>query len=86
MRSRRRPGSGSISLSAGTIASADGWLGRAQRLLDAATRDSVEQGYLMIPAVFRHEAAGDFEAAAALAGEAAAIAERFGDPDGLRCA
>jgi DNA-binding CsgD family transcriptional regulator len=65
----------------GAIAPANGWLGRAQRLLDSAPGDSVEQGYLMIPAVFRHEAAGEFEAAAALAAEAAAVAERFGDRD-----
>jgi ATP/maltotriose-dependent transcriptional regulator MalT len=65
----------------GAIGPANGWLGRAQRLLDSQPGDSVEHGYLMIPAVFRHEAAGDFEAAAALAGEAAAVAERFGDRD-----
>jgi DNA-binding CsgD family transcriptional regulator len=65
----------------GVIAPASGWLGRAQRLLDQQPGDSVEQGYLMIPAVFRLEAGGDFEAAAALAGEAAAVAERFGDRD-----
>lgn len=65
----------------GVIAPANGWLGRAQRLLDSQPGDSVEQGYLMIPAAFRHEAAGEFEAAAALAGEAAAVAERFGDRD-----
>ena len=65
----------------GAIAPANGWLGRAQRLLDRQPGDSVEHGYLMIPAVFRLEAGGDFEAAAALAGEAAAVAERFGDRD-----
>jgi ATP/maltotriose-dependent transcriptional regulator MalT len=65
----------------GATAPADGWLGRARRLLDRQPGKSVEQGYLMIPAVFRLEAAGDFEAAAALAGEAAAVAERFGDRD-----
>jgi DNA-binding CsgD family transcriptional regulator len=65
----------------GAIAPANGWLGRAKRLLDREPGDSVEHGYLMIPSVFRHEAAGDFEAAAALAGEAAAVAERFGDRD-----
>ncbi len=31
--------------------------------------------------MFRHEAAGDFEAAAAVAADAAAVGERFGDPD-----
>ena len=41
--------------------------------------EAAEHGYLLIPHVFRHEAAGDFEAAAAVAGEAAAIGERFGD-------
>jgi DNA-binding CsgD family transcriptional regulator len=65
----------------GAVGPANGWLGRAQRLLDRQPGDSVEQGYLMIPEVFRHEAAGDFEAAAVLAGEAAAVAERFGDRD-----
>ena len=49
----------------GVIAPANGWLGRAQRLLDRQPGDSVEHGYLMIPAVFRLEAGGDFEAAAA---------------------
>lgn len=63
------------------IAPANGWLGVAQRLLDRQPGDSVEQGYLMIPGAFRLEAAGDFEAAATLAGEAAAVAERFGDRD-----
>jgi ATP/maltotriose-dependent transcriptional regulator MalT len=65
----------------GATAPANGWLGRARRLLDGQPGDSVEHGYLMIPTVFRHEAAGEFEEAAALAGEAAVVAERFGDRD-----
>ncbi|HEY7604904.1 MAG TPA: LuxR C-terminal-related transcriptional regulator [Gaiellaceae bacterium] len=65
----------------GVMAPASGWLGRAQRLLDQLPGDSAEQGYLMIPGVFQLEAAGDFEGAAAVAGEAAALAERFGDRD-----
>ena len=40
----------------------------------------------MIPLVFRLEAGGDFEAAAAVAGEAAAVGERFGDRDLLAIA
>ena len=44
-------------------------------------RDRVERGYLLLPLVFEQEAGGDLEAAAATAGEAAAIGERFGDPD-----
>lgn len=65
------------------IGPASGWLGRAQRILDREEAESVEHGYLLMPLVFQHEAAGDFEAAAAVAGEAAGIAERFGDPDGF---
>ena len=64
-------------------AQASGWLGRAQRLLDGEKQDAVEHGYLLMPLVFQHEAAGEFETAARLAGEAAAIAERFGDADGF---
>ena len=65
----------------GEVGRASGWLGRAQRLVDREGRDCVEQGYLLIPVVFQHEAAADFEAAAATAAEAAAIGERFGDRD-----
>ena len=65
----------------GEMGSAGGWLGRAQRLLDQEKEHGVERGYLLIPAVFQQEAAGDFEGAAATAGEVAAIAERFGDSD-----
>ena len=43
--------------------------------------ECVERGYLLIPLMFRHEAAGDLEAAAAVAADAAAIGERFGDRD-----
>jgi DNA-binding CsgD family transcriptional regulator len=65
----------------GAIGPASGWFGRAQRLLDQEPGESAEHGYLLIPLVFRHEAAGDFEAAAAVAADAAAIGERFGDGD-----
>ena len=65
----------------GAVGPAGGWLGRAQRLLENGPDDTPEHGYLMIPLVFRHEAAGDFEAAAAVAGQAAAIGARFGDGD-----
>ena len=66
--------------SRGQIGPATGWLGRAQRLLDPAG-ECAERGYLLLPGVFGHEAAGDFAAAAAVAGEAVRIAERFGDRD-----
>jgi ATP/maltotriose-dependent transcriptional regulator MalT len=65
----------------GAIGPASGWLGRAQRLLEQEPGESVEHGYLLIPLVFRHEAAEEFEEAAAVAGRAAAIGERFGDRD-----
>ena len=65
----------------GLVGPATGWLGRAQRLLEQEPGESPEQGYLLLPLVFRHEAAGELEKAAAVAGEAAAIGERFGDAD-----
>jgi len=67
--------------SRGEIGRASGWLSRAQRLLDDCGGDRVERGYLLLPVVFEHESSGDLEAAAATAGEAAAIGERFGDSD-----
>src|SRR5918912_756175 len=58
-----------------------GWLGRAQRLVEREGRECVEQGYLKLPLMFQQEAAGDYEAAAAIAAEAAEIGERFRDAD-----
>ena len=63
------------------VGPATGWIARAQRLVDREDRECVERGYLLIPAMFRHEAAGDLQAAAAVAGEALAIGDRFGDRD-----
>jgi DNA-binding CsgD family transcriptional regulator len=63
----------------GEAGRAGGWLARSQRLADA--HDCVERGYLMMPAVHRHMAEGDNAAAVALAIEAAAIGDRFGDAD-----
>jgi DNA-binding CsgD family transcriptional regulator len=60
---------------------ATGWLGRAQRLVEREEDDCVEQGYVQLAGVFRHAAAGDWDAAYATAGGAAAIGERFGEPD-----
>jgi hypothetical protein len=67
--------------SRGDAGRAGGWLGRAQRLLEEHGADRVERGYLLLPLVFEQEASGDLGGAAATAGEAAAIGERFGDPD-----
>jgi len=70
----------------GEMGRAGGWLGRARRLVDREGRECVEQGYLLVPRMFEHEAMGDLSAAIATAGEAAAIAERFGDADLLALA
>ena len=63
----------------GAIGPAGGWLARAQRLIEDEPEETVEHGYLLLPAMFRKEAEGDFLAAAAIAGEAAAIGKRLGD-------
>jgi DNA-binding CsgD family transcriptional regulator len=65
----------------GEVGGATGWLGRAQRLLEQEGRDCAEQGYLLLPVVFQHEATGDYAAAAASAASAAEIGQRFGDLD-----
>jgi DNA-binding CsgD family transcriptional regulator len=65
----------------GELGRAGGWLGRAERLLDREPTDCVERGYLLIARVSEHGAHGEPERAAAAAAEAAAIGERFGDPD-----
>lgn len=64
---------------------ASGWFGRAQRLVEAAG-DCVEQGYLLLPTIMRHEATGEYEAAAAVAADAIEIAQRFGEADLLALA
>ena len=70
----------------GEMAQASGWLATAQRLLEREERDVPERGYLLMPRVFQHEWAGEYAAAAGVAGEAVAMAERFGDPDGFALA
>jgi DNA-binding CsgD family transcriptional regulator len=65
----------------GEMGAATGWLGRAQRLLEREQGECVEQGYLLMPVVFQHEAEGDWEGASATAAAAAETAQRFGDAD-----
>jgi DNA-binding CsgD family transcriptional regulator len=60
---------------------AGGWLGRAERLLHREATDCVEHGYLLILRGTEYEIDGDLERLAATAAEAAALGERFGDPD-----
>ena len=65
----------------GEMGQATGWLGRAQRLVEREEPECVERGYVRLAGVFRHAAAGDWDAAYTTAAEAAAIGERFGEPD-----
>jgi DNA-binding CsgD family transcriptional regulator len=65
----------------GEIGRGTGWLGRARRLVEREGRECVEQGNLLLPLMFQQEAAGEYEAAAATAADAAEIGERFRDAD-----
>jgi hypothetical protein len=65
----------------GEMGPATGWLGRAQRLVEREEDDCVERGYLLVAGVLRHSAAGDWDAAYAMAADAAAIGERFDESD-----
>jgi ATP/maltotriose-dependent transcriptional regulator MalT len=69
----------------GDMGPASGWLGRAHRLLEGEG-ECAEQGYLLMPVAFQHEAEGDYEGAAATAAAAAELGERFGDRDGFALA
>jgi DNA-binding CsgD family transcriptional regulator len=65
----------------GEAARGSGWFGRAERLLELEGGDCVERGYLLLPIVLQHKAAGDHEAARVTAAAAAEIGERFRDSD-----
>jgi DNA-binding CsgD family transcriptional regulator/tetratricopeptide (TPR) repeat protein len=65
----------------GEIGPGGGWFGRAQRLVERAGRDCVEQGYLLIPAAFQSTELGDLDGAYAAAAGAGEIGERFHDAD-----
>jgi DNA-binding NarL/FixJ family response regulator len=75
---------GLILLLRGEAGPATGWLARAGRLLER--RHCAEQGYLLLPVAEEHLAGGDHKAAYATASNAAAIGDRFGDPDLIACA
>ncbi len=72
---------GVTSATRGEIGRAGGWFGRAQRLVDAAGVDCVEQGYLLMPGALRRESEGDPQGAYEVASQAAEVGERFNDPD-----
>ena len=65
----------------GEIGGSTGWNSRAQRLVDRAGRDSVEQGYLVLADGFAQAMESDWEAALATTRASAEIAERHGDAD-----
>jgi DNA-binding CsgD family transcriptional regulator len=65
----------------GDTARATGWFARGHRLVALAGDDCVARGYLRLPAVHELVLAGDHEAASAVALEAGAVGERFGDRD-----
>ncbi|HLN75459.1 MAG TPA: tetratricopeptide repeat protein, partial [Nocardioidaceae bacterium] len=71
-----------LALLRGDVAHSTGWLARTQRLLDERQVACVEQGYLLIVVGLsemwqEHDAQAAYETFS----KAAAIAERFGDPD-----
>jgi ATP/maltotriose-dependent transcriptional regulator MalT len=65
----------------GAVGPARGWLARAQRLLEDVPEETAVHGYALLPVMFRNESAGDLEAAAAVAAEAASIGKRHHDPE-----
>jgi ATP/maltotriose-dependent transcriptional regulator MalT len=67
-----------VLMTGGEFARAGGWLARARRLVDDEG-DCAEQGHLLVPEAFQHAYAGDWPSAYAIAGQAAAIGDRFAD-------
>ncbi len=67
--------------SRGMLAEASGWIERGRRILEALDEPCVEQGYLLMPGVFRHAMASEWQEVAVVASEAADIGRQFGDLD-----
>ena len=65
----------------GYMAQANGWLRRAQSLVEEDGLDCAATGYLLIPALLGALGDGNPSAARDMAVEARAIASRLGDPD-----
>jgi DNA-binding CsgD family transcriptional regulator len=70
----------------GEFGPATGWFGRARRTIDRQDGDCAEEGYLLLPLVEQHLAARAADQAWDVAARAAAIGERFMDPDLVACA
>jgi DNA-binding CsgD family transcriptional regulator len=65
----------------GEASRASGWHARAERVIERAGPECVEQGYLLIGVVRRNFMAGNYPAAHEAASAAEQIAQRFGDAD-----
>jgi DNA-binding NarL/FixJ family response regulator len=65
----------------GETARSSGWIARAERLVDGAGGDTVEQGYLLFPQALRAIREDDAATAHRLFSEMAGTGERFGDPE-----
>ena len=65
----------------GELGPAEGWLGRAQRLLDEGDADCVERGFLTVAHGHGLLEAGEAGAAWAAGADAVAAAQRFGNRD-----
>jgi ATP/maltotriose-dependent transcriptional regulator MalT len=63
------------------FAPAEGWFGRAQRILEEQGTDCVERGFLLVPYGYALLSGGDAGAAESTAAEAAAVGQRYGDRD-----
>ena len=73
-------------LFAGKSARGNGWLARAQSLVDSERDMEVEAGYLLLAEIEGKLAAGSWEAAQALAKRAFDIGNEFDEPDLRACA
>ncbi|WP_369134015.1 LuxR C-terminal-related transcriptional regulator [Modestobacter sp. I12A-02662] len=67
-------------VNSGRPARAGGWIHRAKRLLEESGPDCVEQGYLRYAAALRQTFDGDPAGGSAEFAEAAAVGDRFSDP------
>ena len=68
-------------LTRGEFARANGWLARAQRLLDDEACECAERGLLLAVVARRHITLGNIAAASETAREAIELADRFHDPE-----
>lgn len=70
----------------GELARANGWFARCSRWAERAGEDCAERACLLLPRAVHCVGTGEFETAARVAGECAAIAERHADNDLLALA